>query len=109
MREFAIALQFVKTEYRELYPLAKAIVLTPVDMFPAGQTGQCSNDNFVNVSAGIRTVGEFVNTIVHELTHCKQNRAGVRMTNQQREEEAYEAGIRAAESYLIKAAPWRKQ
>lgn len=54
-------------------------------------------------------MGAYVNCIVHELTHAKQNRTGVKLTDLQREEEAYQAGIEAAEAYLRKAAPWRKQ
>lgn len=108
-REYHIALQFVQTEYRELYNLAELIVLTPEKMFPPGQTGQCSSDNFINISDGIRTVGEFVDTLVHELTHARQNRDRAIMTEKQREEEAYAAGILAAQNYMVKAAPWSRR
>jgi hypothetical protein len=45
---------------------------------------------------------------VHELTHAKQNLAGMRLTDLQREEEAYAAGNLAAEHWLTQAAPWNK-
>jgi hypothetical protein len=46
---------------------------------------------------------------VHELTHAQQNKLGLRLTKQQREEAAYAAGIQAANEYLHRAAPWAKQ
>lgn len=101
-REYAIAVQFVQRKYRALYEMAEAVVLTPADLFPAGQTGQCSSDCYVSVSDGIRTVAEFVNTLVHELTHVKQ----FRERRQPREPEAYEAGIQAQTEYMREAAPW---
>lgn len=107
-REFAIAMQYVQVNYRELYQCAEVIVLTPRSMFPVGQTGQCSHDNFVSIADGNRTVGEYVDTLVHELKHAQQNKRGVRMTEQQREEEAYEAGIQAANDYIHRATPWAK-
>lgn len=103
-REYAIALQWVQRKYPQLYSLAEAVVLTPASMFPLGQMGQCSHDNFVSVSDRPATVGEYINTLVHELTHCKQHherRAPL-------EEEAYQAGILAAQEYLREAAPWMK-
>lgn len=108
-REYAIALQWVQIHYRELHGYAEAIVLTPSHMFPAGQEGQCSHDNFININSGLRTVGDYVNVLVHELTHAKQNRTGSRQTDLEREEEAYEAGIVAAKDYMLKAAPWMKK
>jgi len=107
-REYEIALQFVKQNYRELLQYAAAVVLTPSQFFPVGQTGQCSHDNFCSISDGITTVGEYVDTIVHELTHAKQNRLGSKLIGLPREEEAYQAGIEAANFYETKAAPWSK-
>lgn len=104
-REYAIALQHVQRKYRELYQLAEAVVLTPAAMFPVGQQGQCTHDNFVSISDGIRTTGEYVDTLVHELTHCWQNKHG----KPNSEEQAYEAGIRAAAEYMREAAPWLKK
>lgn len=109
-REYAIALQYVRQEYRELYSCAEAVILTPASRFPTGQLGQCSPDNYINVKDDLSTVGEYVDTLVHELTHAHQNkRGGPRMSDLKREEEAYAAGLKAAEDYLIKAAPWRKR
>lgn len=108
-REYAIALQYVQVNYRELYSLAAAIVLAPGRMFPLGQEGQCSHDNFITIADNLHTTGDYVNVLVHELTHAKQNATRSTKNSQQREEEAYEAGNLAALHYLSKAAPWVKQ
>ena len=108
-REYAIALQYVQAHYPRLFALATAVVLTPSRMFPAGQHGQCSHDNYVSINDGLSTVGEYVDTLVHELVHCKQNATHADLTDLQREEQAYEAGIQAAQRYELDAAPWRKQ
>lgn len=108
-REYAIALQFVQRKYNSLYQMAEAVVLTPKAMFPTGQQGQCSYDNFVSISDGLKTVGDYVDVLVHELTHCKQNKASVRLTEKEKEEEAYAAGILAATEYMREAAPWTKK
>lgn len=106
--EYTIALQFVRQHYGDLYKHAAAVVLTPAKMFPPGQTGQCSHDNFISISDEHTTVGAYVDTLVHELTHAQQNALDLKLTDQQREEQAYQAGIEAAQAYLIKAAPWRR-
>jgi hypothetical protein len=96
-------------EFPALFSLAEAVVLCPASLFLPGQVGQCTHDNFVSVANNSSSTGEYVNTIVHELTHCKQNRTPAKLTSLQREEEAYQAGIEAAELYLNKAAPWLKR
>ncbi len=108
-REYAIALQYVQAHYPRLYKLAAAVVLTPSRYFPQGQHGQCTKDNYVSINDEPHTVGEYVDTLVHELVHCKQNAYKYEMTSLQREEQAYQAGIEAAQRYELDAAPWRKK
>lgn len=109
-REYAIALQHVQVKYRDLYAQAEAVVLTPARMFPPCQEGQCSRDNYININDALTTVGAYVNVLVHELTHAAQNkRGGPRLTDLQREEEAYAAGNLAATEYMREAAPWNRK
>jgi hypothetical protein len=103
-REYAIALQYVQANYRELYKYAAAIVLCPASIFPAGQSGQCVPDNFISVNSGLKTTGEYVNVLVHELTHAKQNATHSKVAD--REFEAYTEGNLAETEYMRKAAPW---
>jgi hypothetical protein len=108
-REYAIALQYVRQHYPELYLCAEYVALTPSQYFPAGQEGQCSHDNFVSVRDDLFNTGDYVNVLVHELVHCRQNRERSPLSGLQREEEAYAAGNLAAEQYLTKAAPWSER
>jgi hypothetical protein len=105
-REFAIALQFVRQKYPDLFQCAEFISTVPADYFPAGQLGQCSGDNFISIKDTPATVSDFVDTLVHELTHARQNRTNSTLSSLQREEEAYAAGIKAAVEYMREAAPW---
>ena len=57
------------------------------------------------VDGSTKSLGEYVDTLVHELTHCWQNKHG----KPNSEEQAYEAGIRAAAEYMREAAPWLKR
>lgn len=108
-REYAIALQYVQQHYAELYRCADFITVVPAQRFPACQEGQCSGDNIIVISNAIKTVGGYINVLVHELTHAHQNVRRAKLTDLQREEEAYAAGNLAAEQYLTKAAPWAQK
>lgn len=104
-REYAIALQYVMANYRELYNYADIIVLVSASRFEDSVEGLCSHDNVITINDSLRTVGQYVNVLVHELTHAKQNATG--KVDGDKEEEAYQAGIEAERDYMIKAAPWR--
>lgn len=108
-KEYEITLQWVRVHYPGLIPYAEYILLAPSAMFPICQHGQCSRDNYITIADRQTTVGDFVDVIVHELTHAKQNRLSPEMSDDKREAQAYACGIQAAKNYMRTEAPWSKR
>ena len=99
---FDVALRFVRANYTHLFvPRLGRVALIRADGVRLGRALLWANGDpvVVHVMNGRRDVAEFINTLVHELTHVAQFIVGRNTLTRDAELEACAAGDRAGQRY----------
>ena len=101
-KNFSSALTYTRANYAHLFDasLRSITLCRQMDHRGAYGTHYCiGKESRITIANGRRSVAEFVNTLVHELTHHQQAASCSTLTRNEREGEAWCAGNLAQNNY----------